>query len=213
MKKIMVFFVSLFILAGCTIDNKEELSIGEIMQSEIIQKDQIEMKIDVAKLSEEEKAIVDLLADHHQQLYDFQITDDVKSIEAGSYQFVDGEWVELYSIVSEVDFNGKGRLSINFDDIKTGAHISVQNRETNVIFAGGSYQQNEEKSQCKAKSFVFLSKEKPIVYNEPIILAIQIGTDKSQFTTSSSFFDDPSQLSQYEEVYGIGIVFNDTYSY
>lgn len=173
------------------------------------------MKIAPASLSEEEKAMADLLNNSQlnnsqQQIFDFKVDNTVTSIETGVYQLVDGKWQEMYGFISEgiSEFNGKGRIAVSFDDLKTQAHISIQNRENGSIIAGGSYQQNEEKSQCKARGFVFLSNEQPIVYDEANILAIQIGTDKSQLRTSSSYIEDPSRLAEYEEVYALGIIFN-----
>lgn len=168
-----------------------------------------EMYIEVAKLTEEEKSIADLLGvNTDKYIFDFILEDTVKSIQIKTYELVNGKWESIID-GSQAFTDSKGRIALGFDKIANGLRVAIQSEHSN---GATSYEReiDEEFSSSGYATSILPNKAK-INYEEEIPLVIQISTSKNEITTYGvEYFNNPEQYEKldYENVYAITVIFS-----
>ena len=170
------------------------------------------MTIQPAQLSEEEQALLQLLAvgmDNY-RIFDFQLKEGsgVQSVILTTHELLDGDWSAIsQDRISLTD--AEGRIALTFRKITDGATMAVQSAS-----GGGSNSYApvpEEDVSNMAFATSKLSSPTPIEFDQEIPLVLQVATAKSEFTTYDvAYFGMPRELAkhEYEHVYAITATFS-----
>ena len=170
------------------------------------------MTIQPAQLSEEEQALVQLLAvgmDNY-RIFDFQLKEGsgVQSVILTTHELLDGDWSAIsQDRISLTD--AQGRIALTFRKITDGVTMAVQSAS-----GGGSNSYApvpEEDVSNMAFATSKLSNPTPIEFDQEIALVLQVATTKSEFTTYDvAYFWMPRELAkhEYEHVYAITATFS-----
>lgn len=170
------------------------------------------MSIQPAQLSEEEQALVQLLAvgmDNY-RIFDFQLKEGsgVQSVILTTHELLDGDWSAIsQDRISLTD--AQGRIALTFRKITDGVTMAVQSAS-----GGGSNSYApvpEEDVSNMAFATSKLSNPTPIEFDQEIALVLQVATTKSEFTTYDvAYFGMPRELAkhEYEHVYAITATFS-----
>lgn len=168
-----------------------------------------EMYIEVAKLTEEEKSIADLLGvNTDKYIFDFVLEDTVKSIQIKTYELVNGKWESIIDGSQEFT-DSKGRIALGFDKIVNGLRVAIQSEHSD---GATSYEREiDEEFSSRGYATSILSNKTKINYEEEIPLVIQISTSENGITTYGvEYFNNPEQYEKldYENVYAITVIFS-----
>lgn len=201
MKKVLFLLTTLLVvvtLCGCDNENKQE----EITN----------MYIDVAKLTEEEKDIINLTGGNNiGHIFDFSLDENVKSMYINTYQLVDGKWESINNRSSRAFSDIKGRLAIDFENGFEDLKIAIQSEHSNGSFSNTSDVEND-KYKGMGVSTSLLANKTEIIYEKEIPLAIQIITYKNEVSSYIvEYFEKPEEYAKfdYEYVYAITVMFSE----
>ena len=127
------------------------------------------------------------------------------------YEFTENEWQWLYSL-QPINFSDQsGRMKLKFDCLADGAGIEIQGDPSHWDI---SYSSDEKLNiRNKMDSVSFLTKEKDIVYEQEIPLAIQVinSSDLGNYYIQDieAFYMEPSDIDfEYDHIYVITIMFS-----
>ncbi|MBQ8298976.1 MAG: hypothetical protein IJX99_03785 [Clostridia bacterium] len=201
MKKTMfLLLISVLLLTLCGCDNEKN-------------KENItNMYIDVAKLTEEEKDIIELTGGKNAgHIFDFSLDENVKSMYINTYQLVNGEWKPINNRSSMAFSDIKGRLAVDFENGFDNLRIAIQSGNSNGSFSNTS---DVEKDKYKGMgvSTSLLANKTEVVYEKEIPLAIQIITSKNEVSSYIvEYFEKPEEYAKfdYEYVYAITVMFSE----
>lgn len=200
MKKVLFLLtILLLVVTLCGCDNEKN------------KEDTTNMYIDVAMLTEEEKAIIDLTGGNNtQHIFDFSLDENVKSMYINTYQLVDGEWKSINNRSSRAFSDIKGRLAIDFKNGFEDLKISIQSEHSNGSFSNTSDVENDKYKGMGVSTSLLANKTK-IVYEKEIPLAIQIITSKNEVSSYIvEYFEKPEEYEKldYEYVYAMTVMFS-----
>ncbi len=86
--------------------------IGSFFLSACTEKSPDQMYIEEAQLTEEEKAIAELLGlNQDYRLFDFEVDDTVKSMQINTYELTDGQWHMIAGGGGQAFEDSEGRLA------------------------------------------------------------------------------------------------------
>ncbi len=194
MKKIMILFSLLLLLAGCS---------AEAAPS---------MYIQPAQLDEREEAVARLLgADTDQHLFDVVLDGTARTVSVCTYELVDGAW-ELRSGgggMSLQEGEKNGRMAFGFEDLRGEYREALQfGKNMSAVKFSAS---EEEPEENLGRTTSFLSDRTEIVYGQEIPLAIQINTSKNEVVSYfTEYFFQPEEYEKhgYEHVYALTVTFS-----
>lgn len=198
-KTLLILITLLFVVTLCGCDNEK-------------QKENITMYIDVAKLTKEEKDIIDLTGGNNTgHIFDFSLDENVKSMYINTYRLVDGEWKSINNRSSRAFSDIKGRLAIDFEDGFEDLKIAIQSEHSNGSFSNSSDVEND-KYKGMGVSTSLLANKTEIIYEKEIPLAIQIITSKNEVRSYIvEYFEKPEEYAKfdYEYVYAMTVMFSE----
>ena len=170
------------------------------------------MSIQPAQLSEEEQALLQLLAvgmDNY-RIFDFQLKEGsgVQSVILTTHELLDGDWSAIsQDRISLTD--AEGRIALTFRKITDGATMAVQSASGGRSNSYAPVPEEDVSNMAFATSK--LSSPTPIEFDQEIPLVLQVATAKSEFTTYDvAYFGMPRELAkhEYEHVYAITATFS-----
>lgn len=202
-------YISLFLaaaltlsLAGCGMMNKGKKEDGSG-----------DMTIQPAQFTEEENALLDLLAiqaDNY-RIFDFQLKENsgVQSMSLTTYELVEGDWKAIAQ--SQKAFTDpEGRIALTVGKITDGVTTAVQSA------SGGGSDTYTPTPEDDVSNMTFatskLSGPASIELDQEIPLLLQVATAKSEFTTYDvDYFGMPRELAKhgYEHVYAVTVMFSE----
>ena len=193
MKKrfVVICALSLMLSAGCT---KQQNS---------------SMSIQPSKLSQEETDIKNLLdPENQQQIFDYNVDEQVKSVALRVYRLKDGKWeMEREGAVAMSDL--KGRFVVGFDKMYKGANIVFKSehlKNSSVLEASADDTSFDDLGTTTNK----ISGETNIEYEKDIPLAIQYFSSKPNIEAYGvEDFSHPEKYDAgHEAVYAVTICFS-----
>ena len=176
-----------------------------------VQKNEENMYIEPAQLTEEEKEIASLLGlNTEHRIFDFSLDELVQSIQVNTYRLVDGEWKLEIGGGGQAFSDTKGRIALGFERLDEELRIAIQSEHT-----GGATEyksgRNEDLKEIGGFATSILSEKKEVVYEEEIPLVIQVITSKNEIHSYQvDYFDSPKEYEKlgYEGVFAITIRFS-----
>lgn len=168
-----------------------------------------DMSIQKSHLTEEEKDIIGLLGtDDQHAIYDFKVSDSIKTIQINTYKLNNGKWSMIAS-GARVFEDASGRIALSIDDIAKGCRVAIQSENDR---GSNSYTTEVSKEQGNmGRATSYLTDTEEIVYEQEIPLVIQIQTSKNIVGAYDvEYFYEPEKYSQYgyEHVYAITVMFS-----
>ena len=144
------------------------------------QKNEENMYIEPAQLTEEEKEIASLLGlNTEHRIFDFSLDESVQSIQVNTYRLVDGEWKLETGGGGQAFSDTEGRIALGFKRLDEKMRIAIQSEHT-----GGATEYksgcNEDLKEIGGFATSILSEKKEFVYEEEIPLVIQVITSKNE---------------------------------
>lgn len=172
-----------------------------------------DMAIQPAQLSQEEEALLELLAiqaDNY-RIFDFQLKENsgVQSMSLTVYELAEGEWHAIAQ--SQRAFTDpEGRIALTVGKVTDGMTTAVQSA------SGGGSNTYTPISEDDVSGMAFatskLSEPAAIELDQEIPLMLQVATAKSEFTTYDvDYFGMPRELAKhgYEHVYAVTVMFSE----
>ena len=195
---ILLIIVGILSLVGCSSGSKE--------------KDNYNLYIEPAQLTEEEEKIADLLGvGDNFKIYDFVLDDTVQCIQVNTYRLADGEWKLVSGGGGRAFTDKNGRIALEFKKLAEGLGVTIQSENTG---GGESYQAevDEELKQLESYGTSALSNKTEIIYEEEIPLILQVMTSQNSchvYQVEEGFYN-PERYEElgYEAVYAVTIRFS-----
>lgn len=172
-----------------------------------------DMTIQPAQLSEEESALMELLAvpmDTY-RMFDFHLKEDsgVQSMRLAVYELADGDWSPIAQDCRAFP-DPEGRIALTFGKVTDGVTTAVQSA------SGGGSNTYAPTPGDDVSGMAFatskLSGPVTIELDQEIPLVLQIATSKNEFSTYEvDYFGMPRELAKhgYEHVYAITVAFSE----
>lgn len=168
------------------------------------------MYIEPAQLTQEEQNIADLLGvnlDAH--IFDFQVDDTVQRMSINVYELIDGQWQLFCGGGGQSFTDAKGRILLDFDNIRESFREAVQSEHSSGSTAWESESTEDLAGASRATSL--LTQRTEIVYEQEVPLAIQIVTTKNEIRSfDPSYYFHPEDYARYgyEHVYAVTVLFS-----
>lgn len=187
MKKIIII-IGLFLLVSCNASATN-------------------MNLVPRQLQENESNILDLLPNGFDVLiYDYQVSDAIKSLRLNTYQLSEGDWELISKSMQPVD-EPSGRLSIVFNEKRKGVSFSLNDSET-IVTSSQDFEDSYASNNMK-----HLEEEKVIESNKEFPVFIDIKTNQNNITyfDLEFSFENPDQLQNQgaDSVYLMTLLFSD----
>lgn len=187
-------------LAGCGANTEKD------------KKEDGDMLIQPAQLSEEETALTELLAVEMEnyRMYDFRLKENsgVQSMRLAIYELMDGNWTPIAQDC-QAFADQEGRIALTFRKVTDGVTTAVQSASGSGSNSYTPTPEDDVSSMAFATSK--LSSPTAIEFDREIPLVLQVATAKSEFTTYDvDYFEMPRELGKhgYEHVYAITVTFS-----
>ncbi len=184
--------------------------IGSFFLSACTEKSQDQMYIEEAQLTEEEKAIAELLGlNQDYRLFDFEVDDTVKSLQINTYELTDGQWHMIAGGGGQAFEDSEGRLALGFHNLSEGLRISIQSEHHNG--STSYFKESGTELSGMSRTTSVLSGKREIAYDQEIPLVIQIITSKNEVHSYAvDYFFQPEEYEKYdyEHVYAITVLFS-----
>ena len=169
------------------------------------------MFIEPARLTQEERGILELAGVSPGNIYDFRVDGRAEGLSIRTYRLENGEWVPA------VDFQGfyalddeEGRLLLRMGALAQGGEARMALRRGDGV-AGSSYERpREELPEGTQVATSHLAERTEVVYGEEIPLAIQITTRTNAVTSYvTEYFFQPEAYEGkgYDAVYAVTATF------
>ncbi|MBQ4553332.1 MAG: hypothetical protein IJA59_10330 [Clostridia bacterium] len=168
----------------------------------------LEMYIEPAQLSKEEQAIVNLLDASRARIFDFKLTDELKSAHIKVYRLEDGAWVPASGGGSLRIEGKKSRLALDFDVLADDLYVALQGTESSAVKRIAPEKMDRGKMSVTTTS---LANRTEMQYEQEVPLIVQIISEKDVIMSyGPEIFSDPARLQQYgyEYVYAVTVMFS-----
>ncbi|MDF3000893.1 MAG: hypothetical protein K0Q48_1012 [Bacillota bacterium] len=163
-----------------------------------------------AKLSEAEEKLANLLGeDGTNYIYDFKLSDTVKSVQVNTYELKDGAWQLIAGGGGYAFSDERGRLALAFDKLETGMRIALQGEKSNSSTTYASEPSAESTQMSSATSWLQNSEE--LLYEKEIPLVVQVLTTQNSISAHGlEAFENPEEYAKYgyEHVFAVTIRFS-----
>ncbi len=170
-----------------------------------------DMTIQPAQLTEEETALLDLLAinTENYRIFDFRLKENsgVQSMRLAVYELREGEWAPV-SQADRAFTDSEGRIAFTVGRVTDGVTTAVQSASGSGSDTYAPIPEDDVSGMAFATSK--LSGPASIEFDQEIPLMLQVATAKSEFTTYDvNYFGMPRELAKhgYEHVYAIAVTF------
>lgn len=166
------------------------------------------MYIESAKLTEDEKALIELVGvEEIPYIVDFSVDDTIQSLQINTYELENNEWKLISGGGGRQFTDTHGRMALIFDNIGCGLQTALENYGYNRY---GTISNSNFEGMGEYTSF--LSSKTAIEYEKEIPLVIQIYTSKDTIQSLSPEFAfyEPQTYEDlgYEKVYAITCLFS-----
>lgn len=172
-----------------------------------------DMTIQPAQLTEEETALLDLLAinTENYRIFDFRLKENsgVQSMRLAVYELREGEWASV-SQADRAFTDSEGRIAFTVGRVTDGVTTAVQSASGSGSNTYTPIPGDDVSGMAFATSK--LSGATAIELDQEIPLMLQVATAKSEFTTYEvDYFGMPRELAKhgYEHVYAVTVTFSE----
>ena len=174
-------------------------------------------QICAGELTEQEENLVKLYGvEHTGKLFDYQVGEEIKSLQLEVWEWADGAWMPVSGGVSGYALEaGEGRLLIAFDRLHDGKEKRVALQTESGTSASAWYPVSTpptEEAETTEAGFIRLSDPTEILCDRPVALWIEYGPSAgNSFSMSLSHFEHPERIEAgaYDYVYAVTVTFSE----
>lgn len=169
------------------------------------------MAIAPAQLTEEERALTDLLAlgmgSHH--IFSFQVK-EAKSLQFHIYELVDGDWSLIWDAGGMGLASESGRIALTFGKLTDGVRLAVQS-DGQVSSGEFKIEPADDISAMAFGTSTLDANPTEVTLDQEIPLVLQVATSKNELRMYQvDYFGMPRELAKsgYEHIYAITVTFS-----